>query len=220
MKIYISESVFSIFPEIKIKGIIIKNLNISYKNSINFESFLSKEFQDSERLIKEWKTIYKKFPSDKKARCSIEYLMNSANKGKLKNINSIVDLYNFASLLSLSPFGGENVLSLNNELSLTTALGNEPFISLGKSEIQKPLIGELIWKDGLNRVVCRSLNWIESEIHKITDESRQLIFISEQPNSEVNDSTKGIEFIEKEFSKYSESIMKFELDQKQKSITF
>ncbi|VEB39947.1 B3/4 domain [Chromobacterium violaceum] len=85
---------------------------------------------DLDALLRRWKAIYRALPGDKKARCSLEYLVKAAQNGKLRSILPLVDLYNQASLISLAPFGGEDVDKLGGELTLDLARGDERFLPL------------------------------------------------------------------------------------------
>ncbi|XLM20918.1 hypothetical protein MKD33_01235, partial [Chromobacterium piscinae] len=86
---------------------------------------------DLDALLQRWKAIYRELPGDKKARCSLEYLVKAAQKDKLRRILPLVDLYNQASLISLAPFGGEDIDKLGGELRLDLARGDERFLPLG-----------------------------------------------------------------------------------------
>lgn len=172
MKISIDKSTFTVFPEMVIHGLVVTNIDISKIPQIKFEEISPIEEVIANDTAQKWKQIYKMFPTDKRARCSIQYLTDVFSKNKLRNISPLVDLYNFASLVSLSPFGGEDISSLNGALKLTIADGTENFVPLGKNTTESPKQGELIWIDGCNQVVCRSLNWLESDLHKITENSQ------------------------------------------------
>lgn len=88
-------------------------------------------------------------------------------KDKLRSILPLVDLYNQASLLSLSPFGGEDIAKLGGVLQLDLAAGDEPFLPLGRDQAETPQPGEAVWLNGERRVVCRCLNWLESDLFKL-----------------------------------------------------
>lgn len=118
MKICIDQRVFALFPELSVQGLIALNLkDESLITPLNTSS-LKISSEDAKAVVKQWKDAYKKFPSHKKARPSIEYLTWVLEKEKLRKISPLVDLYNHASLLSLSPFGGEDIDKLNGALTL------------------------------------------------------------------------------------------------------
>lgn len=126
------------------------------------------------------------FPHPKKARVSIKFLIKSFLGKKVRNINPIVDLYNYASILSMCPIGGEDFDKLSSsELNLTTSNGNEGFTPLNSSEIEKPLCGEIIWNSDSNVVVCRSINFIESDKYKITGNTKKILFRIEKPKRDL-----------------------------------
>lgn len=196
-----------------IHGLVVTNVDLLKIPQIKFEEVKPIDEEITNDTVQKWKQIYKMFPNDKKARCSIQYITDAFSKNKLRNISPLVDLYNCASLVSLSPFGGEDVSSLNDELKLTIADGTENFTPLGKNTTELPKQGELIWVDGCNQVVCRSLNWLESDLHKITEHSQNLVFISEQPIVDLPSPSYGLDILAENLDFISHKIVKFELNQ-------
>lgn len=106
MKISIDKNIFTVFPEMVIHGLVVTNIDLLKIPQIKFEEVKPVDEDITNDIVQKWKQIYKMFPNDKKARCSIQYLTDAFSKNKLRNISPLVDLYNFASLVSLSPFGG------------------------------------------------------------------------------------------------------------------
>lgn len=84
---------------------------------------------------------------------------------------------------------------------------------MGKNTTELPKQGELIWVDGCNQVVCRSLNWLESDLHKITEHSQNLVFISEQPIVDLPNPSHGLDILAENLAFISHNIVKFELNQ-------
>ncbi len=82
----------------------------------------------------------------------------------------------------------------------------------GKMELEYPQSQEVIWADAEERVVCRSLNWLESDVHKITDISKNIVFVSEQASDEFPDSAEGVQLLENTLQPISEQVMAFYLN--------
>lgn len=222
MEISIQTSMFELFPDLTIKGLVVIGVDQARVPCFSgSEQFVLNQEIDSKALIKQWQKVYKQFPTDKKSRCSIEYLVWAFNKERLRTIHPLVDLYNKASLMTLCPFGGEDMACFySDQLILGQAKGEESFIPLGKNEIEHPEMGEVAWLDGEHHVVCRSLNWLESDHHKLTENSQNIVFVSEQISSEFPDAQKGIDLLNETLSPISKNTMPFVLNKENDRFVF
>lgn len=128
--------------------------------------------------IQAWRRVYKKFGSDPhRYRSSVEALLRRVVKGdSLPSVNTLVDLYNLVSVTYVLPIGGEDMDSLNGDLSLCRAQGNERFVRLGGTENEPPEPGEVVYKDN-NGVVCRRWNWREADKTKLTAHTRNAVIV-------------------------------------------
>jgi DNA/RNA-binding domain of Phe-tRNA-synthetase-like protein len=116
-----------------------------------------------------WRRAYQAFgvkPS--KYRSSIESLLRSAQAGRVRRINPLVDLYNTVSLRHLLPCGGEDLAMIEGDMRLTRARGDELFVPLGASQPEPPQPGEIIYRDDAG-VICRCWNWREADRTKLTE---------------------------------------------------
>jgi DNA/RNA-binding domain of Phe-tRNA-synthetase-like protein len=116
-----------------------------------------------------WRAAYQAFgvkPS--KFKSSIENLLRSAQGGRLRSVNPLVDLYNAVSLTHRLPCGGEDIDTLVGPIRLTRAAGDEPFVPLGGTEPEPPPAGAVIYRDDAG-VICSCWNWREAERTKLTD---------------------------------------------------
>src|SRR5687767_6954112 len=107
--------------------------------------------------IAAWRAAYGGFGAKpSKYPCSVEALLGRTVKGQdLPPINRCVDLYNAVSLRHVLPIGGEDLDTLDGDLILRFATGEEPFdLPEGGAEISHPAQGEVIWADRLG-VTCR-----------------------------------------------------------------
>jgi len=98
--------------------------------------------------------------------------------GTLPTINTFVDLYNTLSLRHLLPVGGEDLDHCKGDIVLDRATGNEPFIELGGTQNESPEPGEVVYKDS-EGVLCRKMNWRESDRTKLTTETKNAVLVIE-----------------------------------------
>lgn len=189
MNLRISKEIFEKVPNLRIGVLVLENINNTADTAAFFESEFSKiahkkvaKLDGTELseypLIRVWRDIYKGF-GEKKARSSIEALIRRVVGGKgLYRINALVDIYNLASLRFELPCGGEDLDAMPNVLELTVANGTEKFLPLGAAEAENPNAGEIIYKSG-DIVVCRNFNYRESDITKLTVDTKRAIIVFE-----------------------------------------
>lgn len=130
--------------------------------------------------IQNWRNAYTLFGAKpKKHRSSVENLYRMILEGKvLQPITRIVDLYNYVSLYHMVPVGGDDLAQVEGDILLRFAKGDEPFLPLGSSEMQKAREGEVVYADG-KEVLCRRWNWRECEKTKMTEETQDVLLVSE-----------------------------------------
>ena len=130
--------------------------------------------------IQNWRNAYARFGAKpKKHRSSVESLYRLTLEGKdLRPINNIVDIYNYVSLLHMVPVGGDDLMRVHGDIQLRFARGDEPFFPLGSSEEQRARAGEVVYADE-REVMCRRWNWRESENTKMTEQTRNVLLVSE-----------------------------------------
>jgi len=113
-----------------------------------------------------------------KYRSSIESLLRSAQAGRVRGINPLVDLYNTVSLRHLLPCGGEDLATIQGDMRLTRARGDELFVPLGASQPEPPQPGEIIYRDDAG-VICRCWNWREADRTKLTESTTDAVLFIE-----------------------------------------
>ena len=130
--------------------------------------------------IQNWRNAYAVFGAKpKKHRSSVENLYRMTLEGKnLRPINRLVDIYNCVSLKHMVPVGGDDLSRVEGDIVLRFANGNEPFFPLGSEEIQTAREGEVIYADE-TEVLCRRWNWRECEKTKMTEETQDVLLVSE-----------------------------------------
>ena len=90
-------------------------------------------------------------------------------------INTLVALMNGFSLKHLVPCGGDDLDSVQGDLVLRLATGEELFAPLGGTEISHPEPGEAIYVDEGQQILCRRWNWRQGDSTKITPSTRNVL---------------------------------------------
>jgi len=205
MEFKINKEIFNIAPTLKVGVLALSGIDNKKNVTKFFDEELAKvtkslvhKFDGIELgaypLLQRWREIYKSF-GERKARSSIEALIRRIVGGKgLYRINALVDLYNLASLNFELPCGGEDLDAMNGLLELTIATVSEEFLPLGSTEIEHPNKGEIIYKTG-NTVVCRNFNYRESDITKLTEDTKNAIIVFEDVMSNELNLEKALDWM-------------------------
>ncbi len=108
--------------------------------------------------------------------CAIEALMTRIAKGKgFPHISPVVDLGNAVSLKYQLPIGAHDMGTVARALEVRPARAGDTFIPFGGTEAELPEPGEIVYvSDG--QVRTRRWTWRQSEIGKITSDTRDLLF--------------------------------------------
>lgn len=205
MKLVVEKEIFIAMPYLNIGAVVFAGID----NAADISGFMDSEytsimetvrakFQGAELadypVIRKWRDVYKGF-GEKKARSSVEALIKRVKNGNsLYRINPLVDIYNLASLKFELPCGGEDIDSMDGDLALVFAGGDEEFIPLGGGGIENPNKGEIIYKTG-NTVTCRNFNYRESEITKLTAGTKAAIIIFEDISEDKENLKPAMEWI-------------------------
>lgn len=126
-----------------------------------------------------WRAAFAQFgvkPS--KYRSSIEAMLRSAQSGRLRPINPLVDLYNTISLRHQLPVGGEDLAKIRGDIRLTRAVGDEYFVPLGAEGPEPPPAGAVIYTDD-DGVICSCWNWREAERTMLTPDTTDAVLVIE-----------------------------------------
>ncbi|NCB50580.1 MAG: hypothetical protein EOM54_01680 [Clostridia bacterium] len=108
--------------------------------------------------------------------CSIEALLTRIAKGKgFPHISPIVDLGNAVSLKYQLPIGAHDMGTVAYSLDVRPAREGDSFIPFGGTEAEAPEPDETVYVSG-TEVRTRRWTWRQSEIGKITEETRDLLF--------------------------------------------
>ncbi|MCO5220296.1 MAG: phenylalanine--tRNA ligase beta subunit-related protein [Thermomicrobiales bacterium] len=113
-----------------------------------------------------------------KYRSSIEAMLRSAQSGRLRSINPLVDLYNTISLRHQLPVGGEDLAKVDGDIRLTRAHGDELFTPLGAAGPESPPPGAVIYRDD-DSVICSCWNWREAERTMLSESTTDAVLVIE-----------------------------------------
>jgi len=187
MRFCIEESVFEMFPQF-CRGIVMASGIDNSRPRPEFEELLRKQEETLRqdpaidlaahpRLLA-WKEAYRRFGSNpNKFTPSIVFLAKQVKSGKtVRSISPAVDAFNIISIRHIIPCGGDDMDSVEGDVTLGRAGGDETFAPIFKpEEIEHPEPGEVIYVNRrTRRVLCRRWNWRNGDFSKITPETRNL----------------------------------------------
>ncbi|MDO5697429.1 MAG: phenylalanine--tRNA ligase beta subunit-related protein [Dermatophilus congolensis] len=138
--------------------------------------------------IAAWREAFRAFGAKpQRTRNSAEALLRRVGDG-LPRINRLTDAYNAVSVRTQTPLGGENVAAYRGPLRLVRAVGDEEFGTLASGEevIENPAPGEVVWRDDAG-VTCRRWNWRQCYRTRLTEVTRDAVFICDILDVEPGD---------------------------------
>lgn len=221
MNFIVEEKIFNDFPTVQISVIVISNfdntkcpddvLKLTKTESERIRNSYQTETLSQDHHISVWRDAYKKFGAKSEYRSSVENLYRLVLKGiDLRQINPLVDLYNYISLKYMLPVGGEDLDQIKGNLVLGYATGDEnPGLLLGENEPRPVHIGEALYKDD-EGVVCRRWNWKEADRTKLTKSTKNAIIVIEGLGNielEVNNATSELKNILKSYTSATRCFM-------------
>jgi DNA/RNA-binding domain of Phe-tRNA-synthetase-like protein len=231
MKYSIDKSVFDLNSSIKFGILIGKNMNISEttmedKERLEYAEKTLRENVDKSQ-IRELRNIslYREVMQEaginpNKYPASIESMFKRVIKGEsLPNINSLVDLCNAVSIENILSLGGHDLKDIDRDLSVRFSKKGDIFLPFGADEFEEVDENELVFTSG-NKVQTRKWVWRQSELGKVTLDSRniffQLVGFGDDPSlenalNEIQDLVKG---------RFNGSCQKYLVDINNPSITF
>jgi lysyl-tRNA synthetase class 2 len=199
----IDPAIFDVFPGLHIGVVKAKGLNnhgesAHLREKINQVQGEIRSNSDIGMLgehprILNWRSAYARFGAKpKKHQSSVENLCRMTLEGRtLRSINKIVDIYNYVSLKHMVPVGGDDLAQVDGDIVLKFANGDELFYPLGSPEQQTARKGEVVYADE-REVLCRRWNWRECEKTKMTEETQDVLLVSEGLSPVTADETEKI----------------------------
>lgn len=191
MKFIIEDKIFEKFPDTIIGALVVKNID----NNGNIDE-ISQLLRAEEKRIRDchqsdtlsqdpkidcWRKAYSAFGvKSKDAKSSVENLYKMVCRGiEMRNINKLVDIYNYICLKYMLPVGGEDTDKMVGNLQLAIASNDENRVALlGGSEPEAPKEGEVFYRDD-EGAICRRWNWREADRTKLTEETKNAILVIE-----------------------------------------
>ena len=182
-KFIIEEPFWALFPDAKIGIVLCRGINNTILEADQYQEMLQMAEKEAKKyfvepefsnniVVKVWRDAFQQFKTKKGARSSIEVLLKRVNNGNsIGCINPLVDIYNSISLKYALPCGGEDIDTFVGDVRLTTAVGDEAFITLGTDENAPPYEGEIVYKDDAG-AICRCWNWRESVRTMLTEDTK------------------------------------------------
>jgi DNA/RNA-binding domain of Phe-tRNA-synthetase-like protein len=187
MRLCIEADVFKIFPQF-CRGIVVAAGTDNSRPCPELEKLLQEEQekmrQDSSidlathpRLLA-WKEAYRQFGSNpNKFTPSIVFLAKQVKGGKtVRSISPAVDAFNLISIRHVIPCGGDDMDSVEGDVTLGRAVSDETFAPIFKpEEIEHPEPGEVIYVNRhTKRILCRRWNWRNADFSKMTPGTKNL----------------------------------------------
>jgi len=187
MRFCIEESVFEMFPDF-CRGIVLASGIDNHKQCPELEKLLTEQaekvrenpgvdFKVHPRLMV-WKDAYRRFGSNpNKFTPSIVFLTKQAKAGKpIRSISPAVDAFNIISLKYLIPCGGDDMDTVENDVTLGCAVSDETFAPIFKPDaVEHPEPGEVIYVNReTKKVLCRRWNWRNADFSKITPATKNI----------------------------------------------
>ena len=217
-KFIVDEGVWDILPDMNIGVLVLKDVNESVsldkEQLLEIENLLNKANKDASKyltsdvisendVVKVWREAYKKFPTKKGARCSVENLLKRVlHDNPVGSIFPSVDITNAISLKYALPIGAEDCNKIQGDLHLGIMNGSERFLPIGSDKEEPPYLGEIAYRDDYGSV-CRCLNWRDGKRTQIDDDTDyEFIAMECVDSSRLDDLKKAIDELEDLMIKY------------------
>jgi DNA/RNA-binding domain of Phe-tRNA-synthetase-like protein len=112
-----------------------------------------------------WRKAFRAFDVDPtQYRSAAEALLRRlTKKGHIPTINTLVDLGNLVSIRYALPVAVFDTRLLSGAVTVRFASGDEQYTSLGQSDEDPPIPGEVIFADDAGTVIARRWCWRQSE---------------------------------------------------------
>ncbi len=187
MRFCIEDGVFEMFPNF-CRGIVFASGIDNSKSCPELEGLLRTQAEavrenpevdvKSHPRLLVWKEAYRKFGSNpNKYTPSIVFLAKQVKAGKpVRSISPAVDAFNIISLKYLIPCGGDDMDTVEEDVTLGPAVSDETFAPIFKPEaVENPNPGEVIYVNRrTKRVLCRRWNWRNADFSKMAPETKNI----------------------------------------------
>ena len=197
MKFTIDRDIASRFPDLRI-GILVAEDITNIGTSLELEELKKKmgqQLRESHSLgslelhphILTWRRVYTKLGlNPRRKKPTAENLLTQLLKGReIPTISKAVDSYLVTEAEFLLPVGGYDLNKLAGNMLLRTSKGGDPFLPIGSSKTEMTNPGEVVYSDDV-RVLTRMWNYRDCDEAKITEQSQNIILMTEAPDFAVS----------------------------------
>lgn len=192
---------YYVFPEIidvNIPSLAVSIELLNEKNMDSFNGFINKkiefclekytslEVKEIDNIIGYNELHRQHGEKSKKIKSAPETLIKLMKKrGAMVRISPLVDIYNLISIEYALALGAHDWDSIKGDIVLKFTSGGERFMPIGAKEPETVFPGEYAYiDDSTNQILCR-LESRQSDISKLTETSRKILFII-QGNSKTS----------------------------------
>lgn len=186
MKFVIQDEIFEKLPQLYVGVVVAKG--VDNKPQAEIEDMLAKYVSQAQADFKDvnvkespaiipYRDAFRELGiNPNRFPCSAEAMYKRLSKGKdLPNINPLVNLNNAVSLKYGIPMGTHKLDGMQNDIVMRFSEDGDSFIPLGKTEVEAPDAGEVVYASG-HEVRTRRWTWRQSELGKIDDQTRDVFF--------------------------------------------
>ena len=186
MKTELSETLKSVYPEIKVAILEVKNVtNKKFDQKLEekkkeLENFIRKHYKDAKNLdvIKSYNNFFKKYGK----KYPIQFQIESIVKGKtLPSVSTVVEAMFIAELKNMFLTAGHDLDLIKGSLETKLSDGTESYIKINKSE-QKLKAGDIITEDSVG--IISSVLYGPDYRTRITMNTKNCMFFSYFPFGE------------------------------------
>lgn len=197
MKFIIDYDIFRLFPDLRICIVLGRGLRIRKRlNELEnlIEDNRKKLIQriDNKKLtdftnIKSWRETYRQLGvNTRKYRPTVEALLRRVINGhNFPVINTAVNAYLAAALLTMLPIGGYDLAAVHGDICLRVSNGGEIFMPLGGVKMEYTTPDEVVYADN-KTILTRHWNCHECDGAKITENSTVIFLSSEAALKDIS----------------------------------
>jgi DNA/RNA-binding domain of Phe-tRNA-synthetase-like protein len=190
MNFIIESDIFRIFPDLRMAIVMGRGLRIrkhlkELENLIEVNMKKLRQKMENKKLtdfinIKSWRETYRQMGLNTRkyiptAEALIRRVINGNN---FPVINTAVNAYLAAALLTMLPIGGYDLAVVDGDISLRVSKGGELFEPRGREKMEFTVPGEFVYSDN-KTILTRHWNYSNCDRAKITENST-LIFLSSE----------------------------------------
>ncbi|WP_436495551.1 B3/B4 domain-containing protein [Actinokineospora sp. HUAS TT18] len=144
-------------------------------------------FDKSDHPIASWHDAYRKFGTNpNRNRPSVDALSRRLAKSfQLPRIHGAVNAYNLVSVLHGTPAGAFDLDKIDGPVVIRYGTADDQFVPLGEPDaVEAPGPTEVIYAQG-NNVLTRHWNYRDSDHTKVTEGSKNVVFLLERISSDA-----------------------------------